>query len=50
MALVGVAVRRGDEPDVDLDLLNAADPEERTRLQSPQQFRLKLRRHLHDFI
>ena len=45
-----VAVRRGDEADVDLDRLRTADPLELLLLQDAQQLRLKLERDLADLV
>src|SRR5688572_13068594 len=49
-SLVGITVRCGDQPNVNLYLLNAPDAEERAGFKSSEQFRLKLRRHFHDLI
>src|SRR5437667_1954650 len=45
-----VAVRRGDEADVDLDRLRTPDPLELLLLQDAQQLRLKLERDLADLV
>jgi hypothetical protein len=45
-----VLVRRGDDPDVDLDRLGAADRRERALLQHPQQLDLQRRRHVADLV
>ena len=45
-----VAVRRGDEADVDLDRLRTADPLELLLLQDAQQLRLELERDLADLV
>ena len=45
-----VAIRRGDEPDVDAQLLRATDARERAVLQKPEQLGLKRLAHVGDFI
>src|SRR6185503_4274614 len=45
-----VAVRRGDDPDVDLDRLGAADPADFLALEHAQQLRLHVERQLADLV
>src|SRR5690606_35146822 len=48
--LLHVLVRGRDDPDVDRDLLLAAEPPERPLLERPQQLDLDVRLHLRDLI
>src|SRR6266545_73080 len=48
--IVRITVRRGDEPDVDLQLLRTADTAQRAVLEDAQQLDLELRSHLGDLV
>ena len=48
--LLQIAIRRGDDADVDANVRRAADPLEALLLEEPQQLGLQPRRHLADLV